>query len=172
MGITRGKWGTLINTLCSFKHHYDTNTPLSQVMPELVEEHPDTYANMGIHDLGDTMFAWLKENNPGSRLNAAYSGLPVAEITPREAYNAIVSDNVEMVAIENLPGRIAANSVIPYPPGIPMLLSGENFGDANSPQISYLRSLQSWDHNFPGFEHETEGTEIIDGMYHVMCVKA
>jgi arginine decarboxylase len=47
--------------------------PLAQVMPELVEEHPDTYANMGIHDLGDSMFAWLKENNPG-RLNAAYSG--------------------------------------------------------------------------------------------------
>lgn len=25
-----------------------------------------------------------------------------------------------------------------------MLLSGENFGDKNSPQVSYLRSLQSW----------------------------
>ncbi|HDP6974607.1 TPA: hypothetical protein P6393_003883, partial [Escherichia coli] len=44
--------------------------------------------------------------------------------------------------------------------------------DKNSPQVSYLRSLQSWDHHFPGFEHETEGTEIIDGIYHVMCVKA
>ncbi|EOX6468348.1 Orn/Lys/Arg decarboxylase N-terminal domain-containing protein [Escherichia coli] len=172
MGVTRGKWGTLVNTLCSFKRHYDANTPLAQVMPELVEQYPDTYANMGIHDLGDTMFAWLKENNPGARLNEAYSGLPVAEITPREAYNAIVDNNVELVSIENLPGRIAANSVIPYPPGIPMLLSGENFGDKNSPQVSYLRSLQSWDHHFPGFEHETEGTEIIDGIYHVMCVKA
>ncbi|WP_409516863.1 hypothetical protein, partial [Escherichia coli] len=30
----------------------------------------------------------------------------------------------------------------------------------------------SWDHHFPGFEHETAGTEIIDGIYHVMCVKA
>ncbi len=172
MGVTRGKWGTLVNTLCSFKRHYDANTPLAQVMPELVEQYPDTYANMGIHDLGDTMFAWLKENNPGARLNEAYSGLPVAEVTPREAYNAIVDNNVELVSIENLPGRIAANSVIPYPPGIPMLLSGENFGDKNSPQVSYLRSLQSWDHHFPGFEHETEGTEIIDGIYHVMCVKA
>ncbi len=61
------------------------------------------------------MFAWLKENNPGARLNEAYSGLPMAEITPREAYNAIVDNNVELVSIENLPGRIAANSVIPYP---------------------------------------------------------
>ncbi len=64
MGVTRGKWGTLVNTLCSFKRHYDANTPLAQVMPELVEQYPDTYANMGIHDLGDTMFARLKENNP------------------------------------------------------------------------------------------------------------
>ncbi len=54
-----------------------------------------------------------------------------------------MNNNIEMVAIENLPGRIAANSVIPYPPGIPMLLSGENFGDENSPQVGYLRSLQS-----------------------------
>ncbi|MCE7666259.1 arginine decarboxylase, partial [Salmonella enterica subsp. enterica serovar Infantis] len=76
-----------------------------------------------------------------------------------------------MVAIEELQKRIAANSVIPYPPGIPMLLSGENFGDSTSPQIAYLRALQSWDHEFPGFEHETEGTEIIDGVYHVMCIK-
>lgn len=64
MGVTRGKWGTLVNTLCSFKRHYDANTPLAQVMPELVEQYPDTYANMGIHDLGDTMFAWLKRKQP------------------------------------------------------------------------------------------------------------
>ena len=172
MGITRGKWGTLINTLCSFKRHYDSNAPLAQVMPELVASYPETYGAMGVHDLGDKMFAWLKANNPGASLNAAYASLPEAMMTPRDAYQAIVSDNVEMVAIEGLQKRVAANSVIPYPPGIPMLLSGENFGDSNSPQIAYLRALQSWDHEFPGFEHETEGTEIIDGVYHVMCIKA
>ncbi|MGZ0720563.1 arginine decarboxylase [Kluyvera cryocrescens] len=172
MGITRGKWGTLINTLCSFKRHYDSNAPLAQVMPELANRYPETYDAMGVHDLGDKMFAWLKANNPGACLNAAYASLPEAMMTPRDAYQAIVSDNVEMVPIEGLQKRVAANSVIPYPPGIPMLLSGENFGDSNSPQIAYLRALQSWDHEFPGFEHETEGTEIIDGVYHVMCIKA
>ncbi len=171
MGITRGKWGTLINTLCSFKRHYDSNAPMSQVMPELVNQYPQIYAEMGVRDLGDKMFGWLKINTPGKNLNAAYASLPEAMMTPRDAYQAIVSDNVEMVAIEGLPNRIAANSVIPYPPGIPMLLSGENFGDSSSPHIAYLRALQSWDHEFPGFEHETEGTDIIDGVYHVMCIK-
>ncbi|MFP1592768.1 hypothetical protein ACLB1M_32755 [Escherichia coli] len=120
--------GTLVNTLCSFKRHYDANTPLAQVMPELVERYPATLTRTWGFTIWATTSAWLKENNPGARLNEAYSGLPMAEITPREAYNAIVDNNVELVSIENLPGRIAANSVIPYPPGIPMLLSGENFG--------------------------------------------
>lgn len=81
MGITRGKWGTLINTLCSFKRHYDSNAPLSQVMPELANQYPDIYGSMGVHDLGDKMFAWLKTNNPGASLNAAYASLPEAMMT-------------------------------------------------------------------------------------------
>jgi arginine decarboxylase len=73
------------------------------------------------------------------------------------------------VSVEDLAGRTAANGVIPYPPGIPMLMSGENFGNQESPQIGYLQALQTWDERFPSFEHETEGAEVIDGKYHVMC---
>lgn len=52
-----------------------------------------------------------------------------------------------------------------------MLLSGENFGDKNSPQVLFTLAAIPGP-SFPRFEHETEGTEIIDGIYHVMCVKA
>jgi arginine decarboxylase len=58
---------------------------------------------------------------------------------------------------------------MPYPPGLPMLMSGENFGVEDGPQIGYLRGLQSWDQQFSGFEHVTEGAEIINGTYHVLC---
>ena len=51
-------------------------------------------------------------------------------------------------------------------------MSGENFGDAESPQIEYLKALNDYDRNFPGFEHDTEGVEVIDGEYQVMCVKS
>ncbi len=171
MGVTKGKWGTLVSVLSEFKKYYDSNTPLEEVLPELYQEHKDVYKNMGVKDLGDKMFAYLRENNPGEVLNEAYSILPKLVITPREAYNKIVADEVELVPAEKLTGRIAANSVIPYPPGIPMLISGENFGDENSPQIKYLKALSLWDHAFPGFEHDTEGTEVIDGTYHVLCIK-
>lgn len=171
MGITKGKWGTLVNTLLSFKRHYDNNTALKKVLPEVVASAPEIYGEMGLRDLGDKMFAYLQKNNPGARLNQAYSQLPQVMMTPRDAYQQIVANRVEAVPVDQLMGRVAANSIIPYPPGIPMLLSGENFGDENSPHIHYLRSLQAWDSEFPGFEHETEGTEIIDGQYYVMCVK-
>ncbi len=29
----------------------------------------------------------------------------------------------------------------------------------------------NWDREFPGFEHVTEGSDVVDGMYRVMCVK-
>lgn len=156
----------------SFKRHYDSNTGLKKVLPEVVESAPEIYGHMGLRDLGDKMFAYLQKNNPGGQLNQAYEQLPEVMMSPRDAYQEIVANRVEAVPLDALVGRIAANSIIPYPPGIPMLLSGESFGEANSPHIGYLRSLQAWDTEFPGFEHETEGTEKIDGEYYVMCVKA
>jgi arginine/lysine/ornithine decarboxylase len=83
----------------------------------------------------------------------------------------IVANDVEPVPVDRLANRVAANAVMPYPPGIPMLMSGENFGGESSPQILYMRGLETWDRQFPGFEHVTEGAEIVDGTYHVLCVR-
>ncbi|WP_176013751.1 arginine decarboxylase [Victivallis sp. Marseille-Q1083] len=171
MGITKGKWGTLINTLLAFKQFYDKNVPVAEVLPELADAFPAVYGNVGIRDLSNRMFEYLQKENPGAKLNAAFATLPKMAMTPRQAYEKIVANEVEMVPSGKLMNRISANSIIPYPPGIPMLMSGENFGGADSPQIGYLKSLEDWDHSFPGFEHVTEGTEVIDGIYHVMCVK-
>jgi arginine/lysine/ornithine decarboxylase len=67
-------------------------------------------------------------------------------------------------------GRTLAVGVQPYPPGIPILLPGEDAGGAAGPFLSYLRLLQAWDAAFPGFEHEVEGAEHVDGEYAAYCV--
>ena len=171
MGVTKGKWVTLMNSLLSFKKHYDADAPLSEVLPGLVATDPALYGTMTMQQLGRRMIDFLKKHNPSEQLNKAYSTLPAMDMLPRDAYTQLVKDNVELVSIYQLAGRTAANSVIPYPPGIPMLMSGENFGDEHSPQIAYLQALQAWDDAFPGFEHETEGAEKEEGIYHVMCIK-
>ncbi|MFP1496816.1 hypothetical protein ACLB1Q_18495 [Escherichia coli] len=63
MGVTRGKW---VLWLTPFAPSNATMTPDTAGSGDagLVEQYPDTYANMGIHDLGDTMFAWLKRKQP------------------------------------------------------------------------------------------------------------
>ena len=53
-----------------------------------------------------------------------------------------------------------------------MLMSGENFGAKGSPQIEYLKSMEDRDRQFPGFAGVIEGAELVDGRYHVLCVKA
>lgn len=171
IGITKGKWGTLITNLLSFKRHYDANDPVAQVLPELAAQHPDRYRNVGLRQLGEEMFEYLKANQPGELLNRAYETLPAPDMTPREAYQHIVSNDIEPVPVDKLANRTAANAVMPYPPGIPMLMSGENFGGEDSPQIGYLRGLQTWDLQFPGFEHVTEGAEVVNGTYQVLCLR-
>ncbi|GAL04804.1 arginine decarboxylase catabolic [Photobacterium aphoticum] len=104
MGITKGKWATLVNTLLSFKKHYDNNTALKSVLPDLVNSYPDVYGEMGFKDLGDKMFQYLKQHTPSDKLNAAYSTLPEAVVTPRTAFEAIVDNNVEMVPSNKLEG--------------------------------------------------------------------
>ena len=171
MGITKGKWGTLLNTLLNFKRLYQADAPVAEIFPELAAAYPAHYGKDGLRTLSDRMFRYIREKTPEALLDRAFSDLPHQKLTPREAYRRIVTGDVEMVPSHSLAGRVSACSVIPYPPGIPMLMSGEVFGDENCPQIRYLRQLETWDAEFPGFEHVTEGSERIDGVYHVMCVK-
>ena len=170
-GITKGKWGTLLTNLLGFKRAYDANQPVAEALPEIAAQYPDRYRNVGLRDLGDELFEYLRENRPGDLLNAAFKDLPEADMTPRAAYERLVTGEVEAVSVDEIANRTAANAVMPYPPGIPMLMSGENFGGPNSPQIGYLRSMQNREQRFPGFSGVIEGAELVDGTYHVLCVK-
>ena len=171
LGITKGKWSTLLNALIKFKELYDSNAPVTDVLPDIAQAYPDNYRMMGLHELGDRMFNYLKREEPNSKLNAAFNTLPEVAMLPRDAFMKIVNNEVEMVPCEHLYGRTAACGIIPYPPGIPMLLSGENFGGAHCPRIAYLKSLLEWNRLVPGFEHITEGVEMSNGNCHVLCVK-
>src|SRR5688572_26103031 len=61
IGITKGKWGTLLNALLEFKRDYDSNVSLAEVLPHLTSGYPDVYGGLGLRDLADRMFATLKD---------------------------------------------------------------------------------------------------------------
>jgi arginine decarboxylase len=171
IGITKGKWGTLLNALLDFKRDYDRNAPLAEVLPYLVTGHPDTYGDLGLRDLADQMFSQLKDAKQTQWLAQAFSTLPQLVMTPNAAYQYLVRDQIEHVRLEDLADRVLATSVVPYPPGIPMLMPGEATGASDGPYLSYLRALWSWDRRFPGFGHDTHGVENREGTYYVQCLK-
>ena len=171
IGITKGKWGTLLNALLDFKRDYDRNAPLSEVLPSLATSYPDAYGGLGLHDLADQMFAQLKETRQTHWLAEAFSTLPTPAMTPHAAYQQLVRDQIEHVPLDDLADRVLATSLVPYPPGIPMLMPGEATGPVDGPYLSYLRALWTWDQRFPGFGHDTHGVESRDGIYYVQCLK-
>jgi arginine decarboxylase len=171
LGITKGRWGTLLNCLLDFKTDYDRNAPLAEVLPDLVNDAPGTYAGMGLKDLANRMFATLEETRRTHWLAEAFSTLPTPAMTPEAAYQQLVRDQIEHVPLDQLANRVLATSVVPYPPGIPMLMPGETTGPADGPYLSYLRALWAWDGKFPGFGLDTHGVEKKDGIYYVQCLK-
>ncbi|HET6564964.1 MAG TPA: hypothetical protein VFG52_06080, partial [Xanthomonadales bacterium] len=116
-------------------------------------------------------FDHLKTSRQTKCMAEAFSTLPEVVMTPHEAYRELVLDNIEHVELADLAGRIVATSVVPYPPGIPMLMPGESFGAEDGPYLGYLRALKAWDARFPGFGHDTHGIEVRDGGQYLQCLK-
>lgn len=140
------------------------------MLPDLVARFPGHYRGMGLRDLADTMFAAMKRLGTTASMAAGFSVLPRAELTPTAAYEALVRGEVERVPLHALGGRVVATGVVPYPPGIPLMMPGENAGPADGPVVGYLRALEAFDAEFPGFGHDTHGVEVEEGAYHVLCV--
>jgi arginine decarboxylase len=172
MGITKGRWGTLLNLLLEFKRDYDRNAPIAEVLPGLVASHPSVYGSIGLRELADQMFAQLRDSRQTHWLAQAFSTLPTPAMSPRDAYQYLVRDEIEHVPLEELANRVLATSVVPYPPGIPMLMPGEKTGADDGPYLGYLRALWAWDQRFPGFGHDTHGIETRDGVQYIQCLKA
>jgi arginine decarboxylase len=171
MGVTKGKWGTLLNTLLDFKVDYDRNAPLAEVLPAIAAKAPDRYAGKGLKDLGNEMWAQLRKSKQGHWQAQAYATLPKPEMTPRRAFQRLMAGDAEKVPLKEIANRVVAVGVIPYPPGIPIVMPGESIGPADGPWLTYLRTLQEYGHLFPGFAKEVEGTEEKADGYHIYCVK-
>jgi len=172
IGVTKGKWGTLLNTLLDFKVDYDRNAPLTEVLPSIAAAAPARYAGMGLKDLGNQMWEHLRKSRQGHWQAEAYAQLPRPDLKPRQAFQRCMAGDVEHVPVSEMAGRVVTVGVIPYPPGIPIVMPGENVGPADGPWLTYLRILQEYGHRFPGFAKEVEGAEEHDGVYQVLCLKA
>lgn len=176
LGITKGKWGSLIAGLMDFKRAYDANTPLEEALPGLVRDYPASYGEMGLRDLAEEMHAAMGDTRLLEMMDAAFTILPDAVMHPRNTFAELVRGNVEHIPVTDMIDRVVAMQLVPYPPGIPLMMPGERVSEKKRAVVDYLLALQNFDGRFPGFEHDTHGVEIerdADGnpVYMTYCLK-
>jgi len=153
IGITKGRWNTLMSELQQFKDLYDRNQPMWKVMPEFVEKNP-SYELVGLRDLCDQIHEVYKANDIARLTTEMYLSDMDPAMKPADAFAMIAHRRIERVPIDELEGRITAVLLTPYPPGIPLLIPGERF---NSKIVNYLKFAQDFNKRFPGFETDIHG---------------
>lgn len=181
LGTTKGKQGTLVAELFRFRDLYKTNAPLEEVFPALVAGHPERYGGQGLRDHCQEMHEYVRGSRMLEKMVASSRIVPARSMLPAEAYRAIVKKNVEFVRLDALDParrpRTSAVMVVPYPPGIPILMGGERLDAASWPIVEYLLARQDFERRFPSYESDIHGidrsTVDADGTswYEIMLVK-
>ncbi|MGC9962419.1 MAG: Orn/Lys/Arg decarboxylase N-terminal domain-containing protein, partial [Acidimicrobiales bacterium] len=156
--IERGKSATLLSELLDFKRAYDKGVALADVLPDLVAANPERYGNVSLRQLCDEMHQLLKTREADALQRAVYNAghEPEIVLAPAAAHTALIRNDVELIPLDELAGRVAASLVVVYPPGIAIMVPGERFA-ADSAAVAYLRLFEENDNQFPGFETEMQG---------------
>ncbi len=171
IGITKGRWNTLLTALQQFKDDYAKNQPMWRVMPEFVAKHRQ-YERLGLADLCQRVHELYAKYDIARLTTDMYLSDLQPAMKPADAYAHIARRETERVLIDELEGRVTTSLVTPYPPGIPLLIPGEVF---NRKIVDYLKFSREFNGLLPGFETDIHGLveEERDGkkMYFADCVK-
>jgi len=172
IGITKGRWNTLLTALQQFKDDYDKNQPIWRILPEFAAANP-RYKRIGLRDLCHQIHDMYKSYDVARLTTEMYLSDMQPAMKPSDAFAKMAHREIERVSIEELEGRVTAILLTPYPPGIPLLIPGERF---NKTIVDYLKFARDFNEKFPGFETDVHGlvTQLsADGRrgYFVDCVK-
>ena len=171
IGITKGRWNTLLTALQQFKDDYDKNQPMWRILPEFAAANP-RYERVGLRDLCQQIHDMYKAYDVARLTTEMYLSDMQPAMKPSDAFAKMAHREIERVAIDELEGRVTAILLTPYPPGIPLLIPGERF---NKTIVDYLKFARDFNERFPGFETDVHGlvTQDLGGKrgYYVDCVR-
>jgi arginine decarboxylase len=171
IGITKGRWNTLVTALQQFKDDYDKNQPMWKILPEFCAKQK-RYERVGLRDLCQQIHDMYKSADIARLTTEMYLSDMQPAMKPSDAFAKLAHREIERVEIDKLEGHVTAILLTPYPPGIPLLIPGERF---NKTIVQYLQFAREFNQTFPGFETDIHGLvseKMPDGTkrYYVDCV--
>ncbi len=173
IGITKGRWNSLLTALQQFKDDYDKNAPIWRILPEFAAANP-RYERLGLRDLSQSIHEMYASGDIARLTTEMYLSDLQPAMKPSDAFAHIAQRRTERVPIDELEGRITTALLTPYPPGIPLLIPGERF---NRKIVDYLKFTRAFNAKFPGFATDVHGlvaerSEEGRISYYVDCVQA
>jgi lysine decarboxylase len=172
IGIDKTKAMSVLRGLTEFKRAYDLNLRVKNMLPDLYAEDPDFYRNMRIQDLAQGIHRLIREHDLPRLMLQAFAILPEMKMTPHQMFQQQVKGNVETVDISQLVGRVSANMILPYPPGVPVVMPGEMITEQSRAVLDFLLMLCTIGKHYPGFETDIHGAKLTEeGQYLVRVLK-
>jgi lysine decarboxylase len=101
----------------------------------------------------------------------AFDVLPEMKMTPHDAWQQELRGEVREIPLAEMVNEISANMILPYPPGVPVVLPGEMVTEQSRPVLDFLEMLCEIGNHFPGFETDIHGVYNVDGVYKVKVIK-
>ncbi len=173
IGINDAKAMRLLNVLNQFKRDFDQNLSIKAMLPDLYEAHPAAYASMTIQGLAQRLHQQMEQHTLPEIMNAAFEVLPEVVMTPHQAYQQLIKGNTHVVRLRDMTDQISAVMLLPYPPGVPLIMPGERVTSESRAALDYLILLEDIGRALPGFEACIHGVSVDEqGYFTVKCVGA
>lgn len=171
-GIDNTKAMGLLRELCNFRRDYDRNLEIKEAIPSLYKKDPSFYDGMRLQELAQGIHKLIVEHDLPNIMFHAFETLPKMVMTPFEAFQRELNGEVEEVRIQDMQDKVNANMILPYPPGVPLVMPGEMLTADNRAVLDFMLMLCEIGEHFPGFETDIHGAyRQPDGSYTVKVLK-
>ena len=171
-GIDNTKAMGLLRELCNFRRDYDRNLEIKEAIPSLYKKDPSFYDGMRLQELAQGIHKLIVEHDLPNMMFHAFETLPKMVMTPFEAFQRELNGEVEEVRIQDMQDKVNANMILPYPPGVPLVMPGEMLTTDNRAVLDFMLMLCEIGEHFPGFETDIHGAyRQPDGSYTVKVLK-
>jgi lysine decarboxylase len=171
-GIDNTKAMGLLRELCNFRRDYDRNLEIKEAIPSLYKKDPSFYDGMRLQELAQGIHKLIVEHDLPNMMFHAFETLPKMVMPPFEAFQRELNGEVEEVRIQDMQDKVNANMILPYPPGVPLVMPGEMLTADNRAVLDFMLMLCEIGEHFPGFETDIHGAyRQPDGSYTVKVLK-
>jgi len=149
----------LANCLEKFELLLAEGTPALEALPSLAAS-ASRYKGLSLRALCDELSSLYSSHNVEKLQSDIFSSISTsrAKYTPFEANQRFIRGDSTLVKVVDAVDRIAAEAIIPYPPGVVCIAPGEQWNHA---LVAYLVTIETLMNSYPEFSPHIQGVHEI-----------